>query len=103
MNSEQSITLQSINNKLKGINHRFKYFIIEDKKSKQIFKKWMDNSDKWKTEIEGQISPIIKERNDYTVVKQWWKHIFHVIAVIIGFIISISVLIHEATAFFVKK
>ena len=52
----------------------------------------------WKKEFKNKLDPLIKERNDKTIIQQWWKMAFHVLATIIGFLVSVGLLLHYIVA-----
>lgn len=73
MTRTEQITIQKLSQKLNA-------YITED--------------NKWKKKMEEDLAPILKERNNSKIIKEWWRTSFHIIAGVITFIISIGVVIH---------
>lgn len=67
------------------------------------FNNYVKKDMEWKLAFENKLAPILKEREDSDIVKKWWKTVFHFIAVIVGFLVSVSILIHYILAPSLKK
>lgn len=58
------------------------------------FKDYIKEDREWKDELMKQLKPILKERADQAAIKNWWKMAYHVVAVVIGLIVSIGLAVH---------